>query len=80
MTSEGLGELFKGDSANMCAGKFPFVLMVGRANGQVCAEGERGQPSVRANIFNNSFEDLMPVLTKINLESNILYLVTEMSD
>ena len=23
MTSEGLGEVFKGDSADMCAGKFP---------------------------------------------------------
>ena len=27
MTSEGLGEVFKGDSADMRAGKFPLVLM-----------------------------------------------------
>ena len=33
-TSEGLGETFEGDSA-----------MGGRANGQACADGERGPPS-----------------------------------
>ena len=51
MTSEGLGEVFKGDSAHMCAGKFPLVLMGGRANGQACTDGERGPPSARAEIF-----------------------------
>ena len=29
MTSEGLAEMFEGDSADMCAGKFPLVLMGG---------------------------------------------------
>ena len=32
MTSEGLGEMFEGDSADMCAGKFPLVSMGGRAD------------------------------------------------
>ena len=32
MTSERLGEMFKGDSADTCAGKFPLVLMGGRAD------------------------------------------------
>ena len=27
MTSEGFGEMFEGDSADMCAGKFPVMLM-----------------------------------------------------
>ena len=27
MTSEGLGEMFEGDSADMCAGKFPLMSM-----------------------------------------------------
>ena len=27
MTSEGLGEMFEGDSADTCAGKFPFTSM-----------------------------------------------------
>ena len=38
MTSEGLGEMFEGDSADMCAGKFPLVSMGGRADGLACAD------------------------------------------
>ena len=30
--------MFEGDSADMCAGKFPLVLMGGRAEGLVCAD------------------------------------------
>ena len=51
MTSEGLGEVFKCDAADMCTGKFPLVSMGGRANGQACADGERGPPSARAEIL-----------------------------
>ena len=45
MTSEGLGEMFKGDSADTCGGKFPLMSMGGRVNGQACADGELGTPS-----------------------------------
>ena len=38
MTSEGLGEMFEGDSADTCATKFPLVLMGGRADGLACAD------------------------------------------
>ena len=38
MTSEGLGEMFEGDSADMCAGKFPLVSMGGRSEGLACAD------------------------------------------
>jgi hypothetical protein len=38
MTSEGLGEMFEGDSADMGAGKFPLVTMGGRAEGLACAD------------------------------------------
>ena len=38
MTSEGLGEMFEGDSADTCAGKFPPVSMGGRAEGLACAD------------------------------------------
>ena len=38
MTSEGLGEMFEGDSADMCVGKFPLVSMGGRAEGLTCAD------------------------------------------
>jgi hypothetical protein len=44
-------EVFEGDSADMCAGKFPLVSMGGRANRQACADGERGPPSSRAEIL-----------------------------
>ena len=40
MTSEGLGELFEGDSADMCAGKFSLVFMGDRAEGLACADPE----------------------------------------
>jgi hypothetical protein len=43
--------VFKGDSADMCAGKFPLVSMGGRADRKACADGERGPPSARAEIF-----------------------------
>ena len=38
MTSEGLGEMFEGDSADMCAVTFPLVSMGGRAEGLACAD------------------------------------------
>ena len=38
MTSEGLGEMFEGDSADTCAGKFPLMSMGGRAEGLACAD------------------------------------------
>ena len=53
MTSEGFGQMFEGESADMCAGKFLLMLMGGRANGQACADGERGPPSARAKILSN---------------------------
>ena len=51
MTSEGLGEMFEGDSADTCARKFPLMLMGGRANGPACADGERGPPLARAEFL-----------------------------
>ena len=38
MTSEGLGEMFEGDSADTCAGIFPLDSMGGRAEGLACAD------------------------------------------
>jgi hypothetical protein len=54
MTSEGLGGgVFKGDSADTRAGKFPLVSRGGRVTGQVCAAGERGPPSAQAEFFHS---------------------------
>ena len=49
MTSEGLGEMFEGASADTCAGKFPLVSMGGRAEGLACADP--GPPSAVAEII-----------------------------
>ena len=38
MTSEGLGEMFEGDSADMCTGKCPLMSMGGRAEGLACTD------------------------------------------
>ena len=51
MTSEGLGEMFEGDSADTCAGKFPLVSMGGRAEGLACADPGARTPSAQAEIL-----------------------------
>jgi hypothetical protein len=56
MTSEGLWEVFKCDSADKCAGKFPLVSMGGRANRQACADGERiGASGIFFYCFRSTF-------------------------
>ena len=52
MTSEGLGEMFEGDSADTCAEKFPLALMGGRAEGLACADpGARTPIGASGNYF-----------------------------
>ena len=50
MTFEGLGEMFEGDSADICAGKFPLVLM-GGAEGLACADPGAKTPIGASAIF-----------------------------
>ena len=40
MTSEGLGEMSQGDSAETCTGKYPLTSLGGRAEGLACADRE----------------------------------------
>ena len=42
--------MFEGDSADMCAGKVPLVLMGGRAEGLACADPGARTPSALAEI------------------------------
>ena len=63
MTSEGLGEMFEGDSADTCAGKFPLVSMEGRAEGLACAD-----PGVRTPIGTSGILKLVI----LNILKNIL--------
>ena len=44
MTSEGLKEMFEGDSADTCGGKFPLVSMGCRAEGLACGDPEARTP------------------------------------
>ena len=50
MTSEGLGEMFEGDSADTRAGKFPLGPMGVRAEGPACAGRGARPPSALAEI------------------------------
>ena len=66
MTSEGLGEMFEGDSGDTCAEKFLLVSMGGRAEGLTYADPEARTP-IRATrnclSFDPTFENgLKPTL------------------
>ena len=50
MTFEGLGEMFEGDSADTCTGKFQLVSMGGLVEGLACADpGARTPIGVSGN-------------------------------
>jgi hypothetical protein len=68
MTSGGLGEMFEGDSADMCAGKFPIASMRGRAEGLACADtGARTPIGAIGNLPNN--EGHLPFSIKHRISS-----------
>ena len=51
MTSEGLGKMFEGDSADMCAEKFPLVSIGGRGECLACADLGARTPIGTSGIF-----------------------------
>ena len=52
MTYEGMGEMFEGDFADRCAGKFLLMSMEGQAEGLACAgPGARTPIGVSENFF-----------------------------
>ena len=51
MAFEGLGEMFEGDSADTCAGKFPLVSMGGREEGLSCADPGARTPIGASGFF-----------------------------
>ena len=56
MTSDVLGEMFEGDSADTYAGKIPLVSIGGRAEGLACSDpGARTPIGVSENFL---FEDI----------------------
>ena len=60
MTSEGLGEMFEAGSSDTCAGKFPLMLMGGRAEGLKCADPKARTTTGVSGIFLLSFFCLLP--------------------
>ena len=72
MTSEGLGEMFEGDSADTCAGKFPLVSMGGRTEGLACADLGARTPIGASDFFYNLkvfHENLCTTSTDITVNS-----------
>ena len=51
MTYKGMGEMFEGDSADMCARKFPLVSMGGERRVSSAQTRERGPPSALAEFI-----------------------------
>ena len=66
LPSEGLGEIFEGDFADMSAEKYPIVLK----RRQVCTDGERGSPSPRAKLYLKCILDIQDVSKKMRLGLN----------
>ena len=56
MTSEGLGEMFEGYSADTRGGKIPLVSMGGRAEGLGCADPGARTPIGASGNFNFFFD------------------------
>ena len=53
MTSEGLGEMFEGDSSDMCAGKFPLMSIGVRAEGLASADPGARTPMSVSGLFSS---------------------------
>ena len=64
MTSEGLGEMFEGDSADVCAGKFLLISMGGQAEGLASADPEARTPIGALNCHSPSQPQLKLGVTK----------------
>ena len=66
MSSEGLREMFEGDSADTCGGKFPLTLMGGRAESLACTDPEARTPIGRSGNFLSLLN--RPMWAQVNLE------------
>ena len=52
--------MFEGDSAGMCAGKYPLVSMVGRVEGLACTDPEARTPiGASGNSSTKTLPDLL---------------------
>ena len=78
MTSEGLGEIFKGDSADTCTGKFPLVSMGGQAEGLVWADpGARTPIGASGNlVFGITVTHLAPLKPFVSNIKDKIYMTS----
>jgi hypothetical protein len=67
MTSEGLGEMFEGDSADMCIGKFPLTLMGGLSGGSRVRRPGSEDPHRRERKFFIFLESVQRLLVPMPL-------------
>jgi hypothetical protein len=58
LTSEGLGETFECESADMCVGKFPLTATGGQAECLACADPEARTPIGVSGIFKRTVMDI----------------------
>ena len=65
MTSEGLGEMSEGNSADMCAGKFPLTSMGAEQRVSSAQTRERGPPSTRAEFFLVPIPIVLQIIVKV---------------
>ena len=65
MTSERLGEMFKGDSADMCADKFPLMFIGGGADPSSMRRWGQGPPTAQGEIFSKTIPPIMDMNKKL---------------
>ena len=65
MTSEGLGEMFEGNSAHTCTGEFSLMLMGGQAEGLTCADPGARTPIGMSGNLKYNLGDLFRFPTKV---------------
>ena len=68
MTSEGLGELFEGDSEDTVTGKFPIVSMGAERRVLRAQTLERGPPSALAQILTTVYFFIVKHLNRQKLQ------------
>ena len=73
MTFDGMGEMFEGDSADTCAGKFPLVSMGGRAEGLTCADPGARTPIGASGNFDTFLVDFLVLYFKILVDFLVLF-------
>ena len=73
MTSEGLGEMFEGDSADTYANLFSLMSMGGRAEGLACAD-----PGARTHIGASGILHISSSWVKIRLHTKVAWKCTSL--